>query len=409
MAAVLSLALAACGGGSGTNGQGSSTNDPPPPPSAPVLSAAPAPTYADQVRADAFNVINAERLKAGLGALTQSTELDVAAGYDSNYFLLNPSIPVGFVEDEGNPGYVFDSPRDRIAQSGYSASSYGITYTQHALAGADAALVSLATPYHRVWAMDYTWSQMGFGLTVDSDGDGVLVNDLALPNGGTAQGMTSTVSVYPADKSTDISVLMPNEVPTYPLPQPWGPGAYPGYPVSVQLNKADMLVWIPGSFTLKEATSGATVAGTVLDNGSSVLDAYGMRNWAFFIPTTPLKPATTYTASFNATIEGSALSKNWSFTTRAATVSVSNVPTSPIANGLSTTVKVQSTALLQTVDPVSLSSQCGGAQPQVTAGPGAVRLKLVGGTISTGCVATVTVHDLAYAAETASFNVTFAP
>ena len=137
--------------------------------------------------------------------------------------------------------------------------------------------------------------------------------------------------------------MMADEQPMYALAQPWGTGPLPGYPVSVQLPFGD--TWTPGTFTLVETSSGASVAGTVLDNSTLALYGNGLNHWAFFIPNAPLKPATSYTATFTATVQANAFSKTWAFTTRAGSVTVLNAPTAAASAATGATVASQRTSL----------------------------------------------------------------
>ena len=405
--AALFLSLAGCGGGG--SGDGSSSSAPPAaaPPSAPVLGTAPTPSYTDSVRTSAFETINAERLKAGLGALKQSTELDTSASDHSNYLLLNPTSTPNYGEDAGNAGYTDDDPDARMADALFIGSAENEVLTASTSVGSEAALTLLAGPYHRAFTMDQRWTQMGFGFVPNTDGVGTLVGDLGLPQGGTAQGMTGSASLYPVANATDVPVMMADEQPMYALAPPWGTGPLPGYPVSVQLPFGD--TWTPGTFTLVETSSGASVAGTVLDNSSLALYGNGLNDWAFFIPNAPLKPATSYTATFTATVQANAFSKTWAFTTRAGSVTILNAPPAAASAATGATVNLKSASLVQTVSDVTLSSQCGSAEAQTVVSPGAVKVKLSGGTVTSGCLATVTVGDLAYPAETANFTVTFVP
>jgi uncharacterized protein YkwD len=403
----LLFSLAACGGGS-AGGGASSPSPNSAPPSAPVNTTAPSPAYTDSVRTGLFETINAERLKAGLGALTQSTALDTAAGYHSNYLLLNPTTAPNDVEDEGNPGYVEDDPYTRGVDAGFDGglgSSLEVLAADVAV-GNDAALTMLAAPYHRVFLLGQAWTQMGWGFVPNADGVATLVGEVGLPRSATAQGMTGSASFYPVANASDVSVMMPNEQPEYALPAAWGSGAYPGYPVSVQLPLGDG--WTPGTFTLAETASGAQVVGTVLDNSSQAMENYGIHNWSFFVPSSPLKPATSYTATFTATVQSQAFSKTWSFTTRAGQVILTNVPAGAVSVATETTVNVKSPSLVQAVGGVALSSQCGAAVANTVASPGSIKLKMTGA-VASGCAATVIVNDVAYPSETASFTVNFTP
>ncbi len=403
--------LAACGGGGGSDSQGAAQPPGAPPPSAPVLTTAPTPSYADALRMAAFNAVNAERLKASLGALRQSTVLDTAAGYHSNYLLLNPTSTPTYSEDEGMPGYVADTPYARRTDAGYDVElgNGGELLTANVSVGTDAALLMLAGPYHRAYLMGQSWTQMGWGFVPDADGVGTLIGEVGLPRADTAQGMTGSSSVYPISNAADVPVMMANEQPAYPLPVAWGsngyPG-YPGYPVSVQLPMDD--IWTPGTFSLVETSSGAAVAGVVLDSTSAALTNFGIKTWAFFIPSAPLKPSTSYTATFTATVDTHAFSKTWSFVTRGGTVTFTNVPRAAVAAAAGATLNVKSASLMQTVANVTLSSQCGGATPHTVVSPGSIKLSL-SGAVASGCAATVVVDDLAYPSESNSLTVNFVP
>lgn len=400
--------LAACGGGGGSDSQGGAQPPSAPPSSAPVLTTAPTPSYSDAFRIAAFDTVNAERLKAGLGALTQSPVLDTAAGYHSNYLLLNPTSSPTYSEDEGMPGYVADTTYERRTDAGYDVElgNGGELLTADVSVGTDSALLMLAGPYHRAIMMGQTWTQMGWGFFPNADGVGTLVGEVGLPRADTAQGMTASLSVYPISNATDVPVMMANEQPAYPLPVAWGSNGYPGYPISVQLPVDD--IWTPGTFSLVETSSGAAVAGVVLDSTSAALTNFGLKTWAFFIPNAPLKPSTSYTATFTATVDTHAVLKKWSFVTRDGTVSFGNVPSATVGAAAGATVSVKSASLVQTVANVTLSSQCGGATPHTVVSPGSIKLTL-SGAVASGCAATVVVDDLAYPSESNNFTVNFVP
>ncbi len=122
------VALSACGGGGGDTPSPAAEAPPAAPAPAPGPGPAPAPvvvvdsagslqtsvgapTYAaNSLAASAFSALNTARLRAGVGALAQSAQIDVAASAHAAYLTTNlASVSLTHNEDPTRPGSVTGS------------------------------------------------------------------------------------------------------------------------------------------------------------------------------------------------------------------------------------------------------------------------------------------------------------
>lgn len=319
------VGLAACGGGggsptpatgndsgtpsagAGSSGSGGTTNPPPVEPG--PVSSVPAPVYAEQVRADAFNRFNEIRQAAGLGLLAQHASLDQAAQAHANYLAQHNQI--GHIESSSLAGWTGDTPPDRVQAAGYGSNTTYEVVAAANMTGAGFVDNLASTPYHRAAMLVYRPVHAGVGYARYSTLSGYnLTIDLS-HNATNFQGAPNTqAAIWPVDGSTEILLTMGPETPN-PIPENGNVRA--GYPVSVQVHESKVLT--VDSFTIT-GPGGAPVDVKVLDYATDPnLVALNMRFFAAALPRAQLAAGTTYSVSFRGRIDGVPYSKDWTFTT----------------------------------------------------------------------------------------------
>jgi uncharacterized protein YkwD len=315
-ALVLASLLAACGGGGdappATN-QPPGTNPPPtnpPPVSEPdPVTSVPAPVYAEQVRADAFNRLNEIRQAAGLGLLAQHAYVDQAAQAHANYLAQHNQI--GHIESSSLAGWSGDTPPDRVQAAGYGSNTTYEVVAAASMTGAGFVDNLASTPYHRGAMLGYRPVHAGVGYAKFSALSGYnLTIDLS-HNATNYQGAPGTqAAIWPANGATGIGRLMAPETPN-PIPE--NGSARAGYPASVQVHESRTLT--VDSFTIT-GPGGAPVDVKVLDYATDPnLVALNMRFFAAALPRAQLAAGTTYSVSFRGRIDGISYSRDWTFTT----------------------------------------------------------------------------------------------
>jgi len=319
--AMLALSVTACGGGGSL--EDDEVADGPEeviagnrPPLAPVLTIAPATTYADN-RAQAFTVLNTERLAAGVGALRQDSALDAASSAHSAYMKANGT--TSSQEVLGNPGFTGANMTDRVLAAGWQLNPAYLTEQIRAESATprEAVMAMLASVYKRAELLDHRASVAGMS-PIAAAGD-LFVSMLGVPNGGTAQGFVGADvdrkipehSVYPAQGALNVPRAIQPRKPAVVNDPIWGTG----YPVSIQFHS--QASYEITSFNLVDKTTNQRVPGAVRTkyNDSWLQAAY--RHFAFFVPDQPLLPGRTYEAQVIAEVYGKPFTKIWSFTTAA--------------------------------------------------------------------------------------------
>jgi uncharacterized protein YkwD len=311
------LALAACGGGSDSpsessttavanttgnaGGSGGTTATVPADASAPALSG--------DIATDGLNWINFRRSQIGVTQLTRNTLIDRTALGHSNYQKSNNV--VSHNQEAGKTGFTGVQLGDRLAQAGYtfntSASrAYGevISATTNK-SGVFMAEELITAIYHRFVIFEPIFKELGSGAATTSAGYTYFTTDFAA-NNGYGTGISGLV-VWPYSNQVNVA---PNFFSDYESPDPVPNQNEVGYPVSVHANiNATVTVQ---SFTIRPR-GGSDMAVRLLARS---VDAETPVSVAAIVPLTPLRSATVYDVSFNGAVNGVAVTKTWSFTTK---------------------------------------------------------------------------------------------
>lgn len=304
LAVLLAAALTACGGGGGGSAT-SNTNTTPDPlqqePGAPVMTG--------NTAVDGANWINYRRQQVGLAALTDNSKIDTAAQGHSNYLRTNNTVTHDQIA--GQPGFTGATLGDRLAAANYAVVrpfAYGeVISATSSTSGFYQAEELIAAIYHRFVMFEPLFREIGTGAATASGGYTYFTADMATTGGyGTSVGAGKVV-VYPFNNQTKVPVnfFSDNESPD-PVPDQ----NEVGYPVSVHVDITSALV--VQSFSIKPRGGGALSVRQL--NNATAIDP--TPSAAAIIPLAVLAGGTVYDVSFSGTVDGIAVSRSWSFTTK---------------------------------------------------------------------------------------------
>lgn len=367
IAIAASLTLAACGGGGGggSSSTGSTNSAPTPSPgssnAATPATSVPAATYtAGSAQLAMFTAINNLRGALGVGLLAQDPVLDVAAGYHAQYEADNQVVT--HIETSGQPGYYGATPLSRAQLAGAPTTEW---IGEVAAGTYDTPAQTAGTACFNQWYLSVYHLQsivtnqqtvgIGFGSPASSSGFSGCIVDFgtttgvpaspeanSIPYSGGQQFSTTAVVTVPANNDTAVA---PNFGPAgeTPSPAPDLTLSSLGRPIMVMVNGQDSEILTVQTFALHDA-GGTTVPARILvstaaktgSTAAAVADPnadYLASKAAFLLPLATLSPNTTYTVSFSGQrVDGSvstAVTKTWSFTTAAATVTNRQVVPAP--------------------------------------------------------------------------------
>lgn len=310
------LSVSACGGGNDATtsaGAGTPANGTPSSPTQSVPGTVAMPQYAStSAQLAMFNAINHYRAQCGFPALQENTILDEAAQAHAKYEGLNSV--VADTETQGNPGFTGVTGADTAATFGWpagvftgrgDAGFYNATAITSAQFGMQFVTEWASGVYH-VSIMTYPANLVGFG-EYETTYQGFPVG------AGTVQlGQVATYTLanapltFPCQGVAGITYRGAGESPTPPNTS----GAW-GAPVSVIGNPSDTVVLTSAAYT---ALDGATISLQVLNSATDPNHLLGQYQ-AVAYPTTPLQPNTQYSVALNGTINGTAFSRTFTFTT----------------------------------------------------------------------------------------------
>jgi len=253
----------------------------------------------------AIDRINYYRALAGVQLIQLHPALIAAAQSHANYDLLNYGDQSAWSygphgEVSSKPGFTGNMPGDRAiaAQYPWTAGWEVMGYFDNPEQAVDALMM---TVFHRITMLAPSHQYAGYGHGRSA---AEYVDVIDFGSGSTDPTGPPDVVVFPAANMFEVPLYGASETPS-PLP----PGAsYPiGYPITLQPVFGTAL-------TVTEAE--------LRDSAGAIVPVYpnprDCETGCFaLIPTTGLKPATTYTVHVAGSVDGAPFEKAWSFTTTA--------------------------------------------------------------------------------------------
>ena len=310
----LILLLSACGGGGGGTADAAA---PPIVVTAPgtvivpvtVATVTDAPQLTGNTATDGFNWFNYRRLMMGESALIRNTDLDRAGFNHSQYQQLNNVI----THDEiaTNAGFTGAVLPDRLTAAGYRFTQRSYAYGEVISStvdqsGVNAAEDLIAAIYHRFAVFEPSFRQAGAGAAVSNAGRTYFTTDFTADGLKTALGAGNFV-VYPFAGQLHLPTLFYSD---YESPDPVPSRNQVGYPISVHADITAVLN--VQSFTVKPR-NGTALTTQLLTHAN---DPQTPASAAAIVPLDVLTAATTYDVQFTGTIDGTNVSRAWSFTTQ---------------------------------------------------------------------------------------------
>ncbi|TCS37967.1 cysteine-rich secretory family protein [Paucimonas lemoignei] len=306
-----SLVIAACGGGSSDSDVGIANNavDTPANGNQPVVQESGAPAATGDTSTDGFNWTNFRRSQLGLTALTHNSAIDRAAQNHSDYQRANDVIT--HEETRGFSGFTGETVQERLVAAGYGLRgdyAFGeVISASGDTSGFNAAEDLIAAIYHRFVMFQPSFREAGAGTATVPDGYTYFTLNLASTNGLAAGLGSRRIVAYPFDGQTNVPTIFYSD---YESPDPVEDRNEVGYPISVHADiTSDVTVQ---TFTV--APRGAAALPVKLL--SSTTDTHTTPSAAAIVPLVVLSPNTTYDVQFTGLVDGVAVSRSWSFTTR---------------------------------------------------------------------------------------------
>ncbi|MGV7211577.1 CAP domain-containing protein [Oxalobacteraceae bacterium A2-2] len=303
-AVLLAALLSACGGG------GSSSTAPAASTGNPVLVAG-APTLTGDTAYDSVAWINYRRGQAGVPTLVRNGFLDKAALAHSNYQYLNNV--VAHEETAGKTGYTGANTQARMAAAGYTSLSLSgeVISAANSTSGFYHAEQLITAIYHRFVLLEPTFKEIGTGAVTSSSGYTYFTANLAAANGLGSGLAAGALAVYPYNGQTQVDTSFQSDAEE---PDPVPNQNVVGYPISVQGNYSSATVptMVVTSFTV--APRGGSALATRMLTSST--DSHTPGFAAAIIPLSTLSSNTVYDVSFAGSINGTPVTRNWSFTTK---------------------------------------------------------------------------------------------
>jgi uncharacterized protein YkwD len=297
-------ALVACGGGGGSSSSTSTATAAPLPfdPGAPALT--------NDIATDGRNWINYRRAQFGMPALAQNTTVDIASQGHSEYQRTNNT--VAHTQTPGKEGFTGVTLLDRLTAAGYIFANTNHAYGEVISAtsdqnGAFMAEELITAIYHRFVIFEPVFKEIGTGAATTSSGYAYFTADFTANNGYGPGVAAGTVAVWPFNGQAQVP---PNFFSDNELPDPVPDVNEVGYPISVHANINSVLT--VQNFSVRPH-GGAALNVRTLTKG---LDPETPQSAAAIIPMSRLAAATTYDVAFAGTVDGTPVSRTWSFTTQ---------------------------------------------------------------------------------------------
>jgi uncharacterized protein YkwD len=307
---VAASTLAACGGG-GSDSSGGVAVTPPtssPAPTPPVADPG-APVMTNNIALDGRNWINYRRAQAGVPVVAENLLINNAALGHSEYLRTNNVM--SHDQKAGSPGFTGVTLMDRLNAAGYTIPANGYAYGEVISGTTNGSGFFMAEElitaiYHRFVMFEPKFREIGTGAATSAGGYNYFTADFAT-RGGFGPGIAAnTVVTWPYSGQTGVT---PNFFSNSEDPDPVPNLNEVGYPVSVHAN-IDAPVTMQ-TFTVRPR-GGSNLQVQLVNSSADP----AKRTAIAIVPLAPLKAATTYDVSFVGTVNGNAVTRDWSFTTK---------------------------------------------------------------------------------------------
>ncbi|WP_081933909.1 CAP domain-containing protein [Massilia sp. 9096] len=317
-ACITAWALVACGGGGGNgNGNAVGASDMNAVPSTGTTSQGQdvaAPKLTNNTAVDGRVWLNYRRTQLGLPELTENGMIDQAAQRHSDYQVVNG---ITHTEDPAKQGFTGVTLDKRMNAAGYTfrgSNAIGeVIAASTSTSGFYNAEQLITAIYHRFVIFEPVFKEIGSGAATASGANGYtyFTADMAA-NNGLGQGLVrGTVVTWPFSGQTQVT---PNFFSNQEEPDPVPDRDEVGYPISVHANMSSTLT--VKSFTVRPH-GGSDLPVKQIGNQTTNAQGQAVAPTAVaIIPLSPLAGKTTYDVSFNGTVDGTPVSKSWSFTTK---------------------------------------------------------------------------------------------
>jgi len=274
-----------------------------------------APALTNNIATDGRAWINYRRTQIGLPALVQSSIIDKAAQGHSDYQRINNVVTHD--QTRGLNGFTGVTLEDRLKGAGYSfATTNAIGEVISAIGsqngnrtGFTMAEELITAIYHRFVMFEPVFQEIGTGSAVNSSNYAYFTADFVTNNGYGTGLAAGTMATWPFNGQTAVPV---NFLSNTEEPDPVPDVDEVGYPISIHVNLTRKLT--VQTFTVRARNGSANLATRLLmqSNDTNVTTP----SVAAIIPLAPLSANTVYDVSFSGAIDGTAISRTWSFTTK---------------------------------------------------------------------------------------------
>ena len=312
-ALVAASTLAACGGGGDSTGGASAvsantapTDIPAAPSAVPGVSA---PTASGNIALDGRNWINYRRAQAGVPTVTENVLINNAALGHSEYLRTNNLM--SHDQKPGSQGFTGATLKDRLNAAGYIIPVNGYAYGEviSGTSNGDGFYMAeelITAIYHRFVMFEPKFREIGTGAARSAGGYHYFTADFAA-RGGFGPGIAvNSIVTWPYSGQAAVT---PNFMSDSEDPDPVQGINEVGYPISVHAN-IDAVVAMQ-TFTVRPRGA-ANLQVQVVNSSADP----ARRTAVAIVPLAPLKARTTYDVCFAGTVNGTPVTRDWSFTTR---------------------------------------------------------------------------------------------
>ena len=266
------------------------------------------PRASGDVAADGLSWINYRRSQAGLPTAQRDARIDSAAAAHASYQQLNNCVTHD--EEASRSGFTGVTAPDRLRAAGYPLDNAAVADGEVIAATAEpdgfaAAEGLMGAIYHRYQMLEPRFNLAGSGSAHRAGGYYWLNVNFVATREGRGLGAGHIV-VWPVPDQKNVRTAFPSDEET---PDPVAGQNDVGFPVSVHADGGTSLSVY--RFILRER-GGANLPVKLLEHRS---DNETPTSAAAIIPLTVLRRGTSYEVEFSGSVDGTPVSRSWSFST----------------------------------------------------------------------------------------------